>query len=195
VLAAQKAVRVQLKSYCMGMKQLMSLKKYKDASGEDEELALIERMKSTIGVAVGNMETAIKSGALWCPSQEENIADKTPKRRNKAPKVSRQKSSSSSSSDIISSTKCRLLTSSSEKDDTMSISSDSDSDSSILKDPRINTCSVKKAFCCAGDYCWKEDDPKNFTETCSVCNGKCHEHCSERNADKVGLTCDRCRKE
>ncbi len=75
MLAAQKAVRVQLKSYCMGMKQLMSLKKYKDASGEDEELALIERMKSTIGVAVGNMETAIKSGALWCPSQEENIAE------------------------------------------------------------------------------------------------------------------------
>jgi len=65
----------------MGMKQLMSLKKYKDASGEDEELALIERMKSTIGVAVGNMETAIKSGALWCPSQEETISDKTPKRR------------------------------------------------------------------------------------------------------------------
>jgi hypothetical protein len=38
-------------------------------------------MKSTIGVAVGNMETAIKSGALWCPSQEETISDKTPKRR------------------------------------------------------------------------------------------------------------------
>jgi hypothetical protein len=33
----------------MGMKQLMSLKKYKDASGEDEEhLALIERMKSLL---------------------------------------------------------------------------------------------------------------------------------------------------
>jgi len=37
VLTTQRAVRLQLKSYSMGMKQLMSQKKYKDASEEDEE--------------------------------------------------------------------------------------------------------------------------------------------------------------
>jgi hypothetical protein len=30
-------------------------------------------MKFTIGVAVSNLETAIKSGTLWCPSKEENF--------------------------------------------------------------------------------------------------------------------------
>ena len=57
VLVTQKAVRVQLKSYCMGMKQLISLKKYKESSANNvEQHQLLERMKSTIGVAVGNME-------------------------------------------------------------------------------------------------------------------------------------------
>jgi hypothetical protein len=188
VLTTQQAVRVQLKSYCMGMKQLMSLKKYKDAYGEDEEqLQLIERMESTIGVAVGNMETAIKSGTLWCPPQEENIAERTPKRGNKASKPAYKSSSSSGS---ILSAKRRILTSSSKKDYNLYVSSDSDSDS-IMQESISN---VKKAFCCAGDYCWKEDDPKNFTATCSVCKGKCHEHCSERNKDNIGVTCGQCRK-
>ena len=165
-------------------------KKYKDAYGEDEEqLHLIERMKSTIGVAVGNMETAIKSGTLWRPSQKENIAERTPKRGNKASKSKSANKSSSSSGSILSA-KHRILTSSSEKDCNVSVSSDSDYHS--IEQESISN--VKKAFCCAGDYCWKEDNPKNCTATCSVCNGKCHEHCSERNKDNVGVTCDQCQK-
>jgi hypothetical protein len=85
-----------------------------------------------------------------------------------------------------------ILTSSHEKDDILSVSSDSGSDS-IMQELVVNV-PVEKAFCCAGDYCWKEDNPKIFNATCSVCNGKCHEHCSERNKDNVGVTCDQCHK-
>jgi len=69
ILVTQKAVRAQLKSYCMVMKQLISLKKkYKESSANDiEQHQLLEHMKSTIGVAVGNMEEAIKAGTIWCP--------------------------------------------------------------------------------------------------------------------------------
>jgi hypothetical protein len=49
VLETHNAVRVQLKIYCMGMKQLMSLKKYKDASANDVEQ---------------HMETAINDGSI-----------------------------------------------------------------------------------------------------------------------------------
>jgi hypothetical protein len=84
-------------------------KKYKDAYGEDEEqLHLIEGMKSTIGVAVGNMETAIKSGTLWRPSQKENIAERTPKRGNKSSKSKSANRSSSNSGSILSA-KRRIL--------------------------------------------------------------------------------------
>jgi hypothetical protein len=116
-------------------------------------------MKSTIGVVVGNMETAIKSGTLWCPSQEENIAEKMPKRRNKESKVPYRSSSSSGS---ILSAKHQILTSSSEKDDNLSVSSDSDSDSIVQE--LVSNVPVKKAFCCAGNYCWKEDDPKTLLQ-------------------------------
>jgi len=46
VLVTQKAIRVQLKFYCMGMKQLMSLKKFKAASANDvEQQQLLKCMK------------------------------------------------------------------------------------------------------------------------------------------------------
>jgi hypothetical protein len=81
VLVTQKAIRVQLKSYCMGMKQLMSLKKYKAASANDvEQQQLLEYMKLTIGVAVGNMEEEIKAGTIWCPLPQDNIVANTPKK-------------------------------------------------------------------------------------------------------------------
>jgi hypothetical protein len=46
---------------------------------------LLERMKSTIGVAVGNMEEAIKAGTIWCPSSQENVVANTPKKVIKCP--------------------------------------------------------------------------------------------------------------
>jgi hypothetical protein len=156
ILVTQKAVRVQLKSYCMGMKQLISLKKYKESSADDvEQHQLLEHLKSTIRVTVGNMEEAIKADTIWCPSSQENVVANTPKKSNKMPRHS-----SSSSSNIMH-TKQTILMSSSEKD--LSNCSDSDNED-------YDTClSEQKTFCCAGDYCWKEDSPKNFTVTCSLC--------------------------
>ena len=182
ILATQKAVRVQLKSYCMGMKQLMSLNKYKESSANDvEQHQLLECMKSTIGVAVGNMEEAIKAGTIWCPSSQENVVANTPKKSNKMPHRS-----SSSSSNVMH-TKRTILMSSSEKE--LSNCSDSDNED-------YDTClSEQKTFCCAGDYCWKEDSPKNFTVTCSLCGGKCHEHCTTKNQDTGAMNCDRCVRE
>jgi hypothetical protein len=182
ILATQKAVRVQLKSYCMGMKQLMSLNKYKESSANDvEQHQLLERMKSTIGVAVGNMEEAIKAGTIWCPLSQENVVANTPKKSNKMPRRS-----SSSSSNVVQ-TKRTILMSSSEKE--LSNCSDSDNED-------YDTClSEQKTFCCAGDYCWKEDLPKNFTVTCSLCGGKCHEHCTTKNQDTGAMNCDRCVRE
>ena len=174
---------MQLKFYCMGMKQLISLKKYKDACEQDpEQEQLIDRMKSTIGVAVGNMEAAIKAGTIWCPSSQENASEKTPKRKNK---VSYNCSSASSN---VASARRKIVPSSSEKDDS--------SNSSEANNEGYTTCeSQSKSFCCAGDYCWKEDYPKNLTCICSVCNGKCHEACSRKNKDSNAVTCDRCRLE
>jgi hypothetical protein len=37
-------------------------------------------MKSTIGVAVGNMETAIKAGTICCPSFQDKIVAKPPQK-------------------------------------------------------------------------------------------------------------------
>jgi hypothetical protein len=122
------------------MKQLMPLKKYKDASANDvEQQQLLDRMKSTIGVAVGNMETVITAGTIWCPSSQDNIVTKTPQKSNK---ISYHISSSSSA-------KRKIQTSSTERD----FSNYSESDSE-----EYTTCqSEKKSFCCTKDYFWKED--------------------------------------
>jgi hypothetical protein len=81
ILKTQKAVWVQLKSYCIGMKELISLQKFKKQYGDDdEELQLIERMTATVGAAVSKMEPHIQAGSIWCPTAEENI-DKTPKQK------------------------------------------------------------------------------------------------------------------
>ncbi len=86
VLKVQKAVQVQLKSYCMGMKELISLKKYKKSSeDDDEERQLIERMKATVGAAVSQMECHIRAGTIWCPTSKPDAkAQSTPKQQNTA---------------------------------------------------------------------------------------------------------------
>ena len=138
-------------------------------------------MKSTIGVAVGNMGEAIKAATIRCPLPQENVVANTLKKSNKMPRHG-----SSSSSNVMH-TKRTVLMSSSEKE----LSNCSDSDN---KD--YDTClSEQKTFCCAGDYCWKEDLPKNFTVTCSLCGGKCHEHCTTKNQDTGAMNCDRCVRE
>jgi hypothetical protein len=114
VLKVQKAVRVQLKSYCMGMKELISLKKYKNSSEDDEdERQLIERMKATVGAAVSQMESHIQAGTIWCPTSEPTSerdakAQSTPKQHN----IMKRMSSTSS----VSSTVRNILPDSNEKD-------------------------------------------------------------------------------
>jgi hypothetical protein len=38
---------------------------------------------------------------------------------------------------------------------------------------------TEKTVCCAGDYCWKKDHPRNFTAACSMCKLLCHEYYSK----------------
>jgi hypothetical protein len=84
----------------MGMKQLMSLKKFKAASANDvEQQQLLKCMKLTI-----------KAGTIWCPLPQDNIVANTPKNSNKV-----THRSSSSSSNIVHA-KRKILTSSSKKD-------------------------------------------------------------------------------
>jgi hypothetical protein len=78
VLKSQKAAAYQLKSYCLGMNQLMDLSGKSTDTLNEEQTILIKRMKSTIGMAVGAMESHIKSGSIWCPTNT-NTLDSTPK--------------------------------------------------------------------------------------------------------------------
>jgi hypothetical protein len=68
ILKSQKAAAYQLKSYCLGMNQLMDLSGKSTDTLNEEQTILIKRMKSTIGMAVGAMESYIKSGSIWCPT-------------------------------------------------------------------------------------------------------------------------------
>jgi hypothetical protein len=68
ILKSQKAAAYQLKSYCLGMNQLMDLSWKSTDTLNEEQNILIMRMKSTIGMAVGAMESYIKSGSIWCPT-------------------------------------------------------------------------------------------------------------------------------
>ncbi len=68
ILKTLKAVQVQLKSYCMGMKELYIKKK--NSNNDEEEQQLIDQMMATVGAAVTQMEPHIKAGTLWCPSAE-----------------------------------------------------------------------------------------------------------------------------
>ncbi len=151
LLKVQKAVLVQLKSYCMGMKQLLSLKKYKESCTDDEEQQqLIQRMKSAVGVAVSQMETHIHAGTIWCPiSGPDVMVQRTPKSSNQGRRSSTSTVNSSASG------ACRkLMPNSSEKEVEL------DLESSSVGDAEDDGCvSPKKSFCCAGEYCWKEDYP------------------------------------
>jgi len=50
----------------------------------------------------------------------------------------------------------------------------------------------QESFCCAGEYCWKKDNPKNFTVECSDCKLMCHEYCSKINNSTNSRTCEQC---
>ncbi|MFN9981841.1 MAG: hypothetical protein ACK53Y_18090, partial [bacterium] len=64
------------------------LKKNKESSANDvEQHQLLERMKLTIGVTVGNMEEAVKAGTIWCPLSQENFVANTPKKGIKCPVI------------------------------------------------------------------------------------------------------------
>ena len=96
-------------------------KKYKESFADDvEQHKLLEHMKSTIGVAVGNMEEAIKAATIRCPLPQENVVANTLKKSNKMPRHG-----SSSSSNVMH-TKRTVLMSSSEKE--LSNCSDSDNE-------------------------------------------------------------------
>jgi hypothetical protein len=117
VLKVQKAVRVQLKSYCMGIKELICLKKYRKSSEDDEkEWQLIEQMKATVGAAVSQMDSHIQAGTIWCPtskptSERDVKPQSTPKQHNIAKRMS--------STSTVSSTVQNILPDSNEKDSTV----------------------------------------------------------------------------
>jgi hypothetical protein len=75
---SQKAAAYQLKSYCLGMNQLLELSGKDTANFSDEQNDLMARMKSTLGAAINAIETHIKSGTVWCPTTVDN-QQKTPK--------------------------------------------------------------------------------------------------------------------
>jgi hypothetical protein len=77
VFKSQKVAAYQLRSYCLGMNQLMDLNKRRTEKITSEQKELMARMKNTIGVAVSAMETHIKAGKVWCTKSEEEMK-KTP---------------------------------------------------------------------------------------------------------------------
>jgi hypothetical protein len=93
ILKSQKAAAYQLKSYCLGMNQLMDLSNRPTSSLTSEQNELMARMKNTIGAAVSAMESHIKSGTIWCPKSEEEL-EKTPKSDNSSGNNNRRRRSS-----------------------------------------------------------------------------------------------------
>jgi hypothetical protein len=79
VLKAQKSVAYQLKSICMGMNQLIDLSKMNGTAQSLEQFELIQRMRSTIGVAASTMEGHIQAGTLWCLTTAEKSQPTTHK--------------------------------------------------------------------------------------------------------------------
>jgi hypothetical protein len=112
-LKSQKAAAYQLKSYCLGMNQLMELSGKNTANLSDEQNDLMARMKSTLGAAVNAMETHIKSGTVWCPTTVDD-QQKTPKFSNSDNSKKKSRTSRSISSDDSA---ARKLINSGEKDD------------------------------------------------------------------------------
>jgi hypothetical protein len=107
-LKSQKAAAYQLKSYCLGMNQLMELSGKNTANLNDEQNDLMARMKSTLGAAVNAMETHIKSGTVWCPTTVED-EQKTQKFSNFD--KSKKKSQTSRTISSNDSAACKLISS------------------------------------------------------------------------------------
>jgi hypothetical protein len=78
MLKSQKAAAYQLKSYCLGMNQLMDLSGKSTDTLNEEQNILMKRMKPTICTDVGAMESRIKSGTIWYPTSMTTL-DSTPK--------------------------------------------------------------------------------------------------------------------
>ncbi len=68
------------------------------------------------------------------------------------------------------------------------------SENNLDEDSNKDGISVEKRLCCAGDYCWKMDDPKKFIYLCRSCDQNCHVYCSKRNKDG-DVICQKCFKE
>jgi hypothetical protein len=77
VQKSQKAAACQLKSYCLGMNQLMELSQKSAGTLTSDQSELIPRMRNTIGKAVSAMESHIKPGTIWHPQRETEV-EKTP---------------------------------------------------------------------------------------------------------------------
>ena len=58
-LKSQKAAAYRLKSYCLGMNQLMDLSNRRTGSLTSEQNELMSRIKNAFGVAVSAMETLL----------------------------------------------------------------------------------------------------------------------------------------
>jgi hypothetical protein len=67
-------------------------------------------------------------------------------------------------------------------------------EATATQDDESSTSSDEPRFCCAKDYCWKKDHPKNFTCSCSICSDNCHIYSSKTN-DRGFLMCEKCIKE
>lgn len=204
VLKSQKAASYQLKSYCLGMNQLMELSEKSTATLNSEQKKLMARMKSTLGVAVNTMESHIKCGTIWCPTNAEEQKEKTPKRSNSSGKRKSRATKKLGSED----TAARKLLSSGEEDDnnTMDELSDADDaddtadldldlnnnndtadDTSTIdtdqyetaEDSDTNDDSPGKVYgtCCAGEKCSRKNGPGYVTD-CFACSQKAHLVCT-----------------
>ena len=196
VLKAQKAVAYQLKSYCMGMNQLIDLSKVNTATQTLEQFELVQRMKNTIGIAVSTMEGHIQAGTVWCPTtaaEAQPSTHKTPKTRNSSASSSRGLASSATESENNNSVARRIFAVGSDEKQKSS-EAPSLAEATATQDDESSVGSDEPRFCCAEDYCWKKDNPKNFTCLCSICTGNCHVYCSKTN-DRGYLMCEKCIKE
>jgi len=59
ILKSQKAAAYQLKSYCLGMNQLMDLSEKSTDTLNEEQTILIKRMKSSIGMEQWSLTSSL----------------------------------------------------------------------------------------------------------------------------------------
>jgi hypothetical protein len=182
----------------------MELSEKSTASLNSEQKKLMAKMKSTLGVAVNTMESHIKCGTIWCPTNAEEQKEKTPKRSNSSDKRKSRATKKLGSED----TAARKLLSSGEEDDNNTMDDLSDADNAddtadldldlknyndtaddtttidtdqyeTAEDSDTNDDSPGKVYrtFCAGEKCSRKNGP-GYVTGCFACSQKAHLVCT-----------------